>query len=198
MPEQIHHLRAVDWHSLLVSVRHRFLLVHPPVLECEVLLLAELGQFLFVFVIAVVVDQELGAADGVVKVAVLVLHHVDEDLGLLLGEGGDDWHELAELFLVRLVLLVRCFRLQVHELYHVLEGFGLGVSLLEERLRDVVLVIELSDLLFWVELQIVVLVIQRAIQFGEKIKLLLSELRLWQLLTFMQLEWESKQLLLIR
>ena len=122
---------------------------------------------------------------------------MNKDLSLLLSKCGDDWHELAELFLVRFVLLVCGLRLQVHELYHVFEGFGLGISLLEERLRDVVLVIELSDLLLWVELQVIVFVVERTIHFSENIKLFLSEFWLWQLLTLMQLECQSEQLFLV-
>jgi len=65
-------------------------------------------------------------------------------------------------------------------------------------LRDKFLVVEFSDLLFRVKLEIIVVVPLNSIDFFEQVPLFLANLWRWSLCSLAHIEWKRKELLSVR
>jgi len=95
---------------------------------------------------------------------------------------------VLEIFLVLLEHFVLSLGEEVKNLHEALELFGVSSALREKLLIEIVLIIELSYLGFWVKESAGIIIPVGACKFSEKIKLVLSATRLGELLALCQEE----------
>lgn len=160
MSQQVDDFALFNWHFLLVCIFHCLFIVHPSILKGKVLLFTHFRQSSFEIIIAITIDKHLSVSYIIVQLfSGLALDQVDQNVDLLIIEIDNHGHELLKPLLIFFMFFNFGLLKQIHNFNHVFEVLRLGnVFLGKEYLRNMVLVIEFSDLFFGVELNIIILI----------------------------------------
>lgn len=193
--EEVSNFGFIDGHAFFVSILHSLIFKAVSVLEVEIGFFADLSKLLFQN------SRNHGIKRfnlmWVCELAVGVPQFMDKGTHFVLVQSSQQGHDLLELFPLLLPLLIICVRLHIQDPDLVLELLAVCVSPIQHLRRNIVFVVELSNLCFFIELFVGVLVPVSAREFLEEIEFGLSPLRFRQLLSLGQVEGERKEFLAV-